>query len=380
MRFSVKLAPGIRLSASSRGLRAHVGPRSARLHVGGGQTGISTGAGPVSFYAPIGQHQASPRRPPSGPSREAEQGGSFSAGAGHLTAKLRSISKSEQAAAVTAVLQHLERLHRQNFPRVSEPEVPAPMLPAQEEILAKHLAEARSRISLFRRAKRREAEEAARWSAFREIDLRWRQAQAEYERRLASTRAWWQRLQACDADTVWEQLGLAFADNEAAAAPLSVQGTNVTLAVLLPPVSCIPDRLPGTTESGRTSLRRMTKTQAASWYAVLAAGYVLTTADEAFAVAPGIHTATLVALRPSEALIAPSAVECVVACTIDRTALALLDRAKSSPDALASVASPHLCNPDARTGAFRPVDLRDEPDLRAIVDSVDVEDLERRHL
>ena len=49
--FSVKVAKGVRLSASSRGLRAHVGPRGARLHVGGGGTGMSTGAGPVTYYS-----------------------------------------------------------------------------------------------------------------------------------------------------------------------------------------------------------------------------------------------------------------------------------------------------------------------------------------
>ena len=43
MGFSVKIAPGVRVRASSRGIRTSIGPRAARLHVGGGRTGFSTG-------------------------------------------------------------------------------------------------------------------------------------------------------------------------------------------------------------------------------------------------------------------------------------------------------------------------------------------------
>lgn len=41
----VKLAPGVRVRISRRGLRWSLGPRAARLHVGVGGPGISTGAG-----------------------------------------------------------------------------------------------------------------------------------------------------------------------------------------------------------------------------------------------------------------------------------------------------------------------------------------------
>jgi hypothetical protein len=50
MGFGLRIAPGVRISASSRGLRAGVGPRVARVHVGSGRTGFSTGAGPLTYY------------------------------------------------------------------------------------------------------------------------------------------------------------------------------------------------------------------------------------------------------------------------------------------------------------------------------------------
>src|SRR3954465_9509152 len=54
MGFSVRLAPGVRVRASSRGIRTSVGPRAARVHFGAGRTGFSTGAGPVGFYTSLG--------------------------------------------------------------------------------------------------------------------------------------------------------------------------------------------------------------------------------------------------------------------------------------------------------------------------------------
>jgi hypothetical protein len=374
VRFSVKLAPGVRLSASTRGLRAHVGPRAARLHLGGGRAGLSSGAGPVSFYSPLGPPQGATRSPR--PSLDAHTRSAVPASTGQLSAQFGRSSKDEEGAAIAAILEHLRLLHGQRFAPASKPVVAPPALPAQAQILSVHLAEARRGVSVFNRTQRREAEQSARWSAYHEINAQWRAAQADYDKRLELANDWWRRLQACDPDTVWEQLGSAFADNEAAAAPLAVRGTHAALAVLLPPVRAIPDKQPGVTASGNTSLRKMTKTQTAAWYQILSAGFILTTADEAFAVAPGLRSITLVGLRPSEGLIARSPAECVIACTVDRDALAHLDRTQPSPLGLSLAASAFLTNPDSRTGALKPLDLRDELDLLTIVDSVDLDDFE----
>ena len=60
MGFSVKIAPGVRVRASSRGVRTSIGPRVARVHVGACRTGISTGAGPVGLYTAVGRGVACP--------------------------------------------------------------------------------------------------------------------------------------------------------------------------------------------------------------------------------------------------------------------------------------------------------------------------------
>lgn len=44
MGFGIKLAPGIRLSTTNRGLRLGLGPHKARIHIGGGyRPSVSTG-------------------------------------------------------------------------------------------------------------------------------------------------------------------------------------------------------------------------------------------------------------------------------------------------------------------------------------------------
>lgn len=125
-------------------------------------------------------------------------------------------------------------------------------------------------------------------------------------------------------------------------------------AVLLPPVSALPQKMPGVTAAGNPSLRKMTKAQTALWYQVLAAGFILTTADEAFAVAPGLHSATLIALRPPDDPDLTAAAECVVACTVHRNNLMASPRSGPSPDVLTQAATELLVNPDGRSGAWNP--------------------------
>lgn len=51
---SIKLAPGVCVRASSRGIRTSVGPRMARVHVGGGRTTFSSGVGPFTSSTSVG--------------------------------------------------------------------------------------------------------------------------------------------------------------------------------------------------------------------------------------------------------------------------------------------------------------------------------------
>lgn len=58
-----RVAPGVSLSASHKGLGASVGPRVARVHAGPGSAGISSGLGPLSISTSLsGKSRSQPRK------------------------------------------------------------------------------------------------------------------------------------------------------------------------------------------------------------------------------------------------------------------------------------------------------------------------------
>ena len=112
MGFGVRIAPGLRISASSRGIRAGIGPRAARIHVGSGRTGFSTGAGPLTYYTSAGRRRTRAARP-----RAISQG--------TYEREMRRAERVQLISRVAELETELVEAHLQAFPRAVEPEVPA---------------------------------------------------------------------------------------------------------------------------------------------------------------------------------------------------------------------------------------------------------------
>ena len=92
--------------------------------------------------------------------------------------------------------------------------------------------------------------------------------------------------------------GERFEDNEAACAAVGLDGAEVSLVLVVPPASAvIPEQLPGRTAAGNVSLKKITQAAKADFYQHFVCGQILVTLREAFAVAPGLISARLVALR-----------------------------------------------------------------------------------
>src|ERR1700710_833417 len=104
MGFSVRIAPGVRVRASSRGVRTSIGPRAARLHVGGGRTGFSTGMGPVSYYTSAGGGRRRAAGRPTAGSYQRQ-----------LTATPAAVAKAEEARRLAALFEGLLNVHREQF-------------------------------------------------------------------------------------------------------------------------------------------------------------------------------------------------------------------------------------------------------------------------
>lgn len=286
MGFSVRLAPGIRVSASSRGVRTSIGPRIARVHVGAGRTTFSTGSGPFTYWT-------------GGGGRSRSHNGTAAAQR-QLVAAQRTAEKQQQAEALRTALLAILTLQQQDFPPAQQPFAPpCPSVDAQP-FRSRHVAEAKASTSVFDRAARK----AALAEAERRTELDVRQATAEMEQQRTTYQGqldeWWHAMLVDHPGTVLHALSAAFQDNDAAAAAVGLVEDEVTLVVVVPPVSDVPERKPDRTPAGNLTLKKLTKSELNDFYRLLVCGHVLVTVKEAFAVAPALTSARIVAVRASD--------------------------------------------------------------------------------
>lgn len=123
MRKSFKVAPGVRISASPRGISAGVGPRAARVHVGPRGVGVSSGVGPVSTYSHLGGGRGS-RGSRSGGSRPRHGATKASIAAREREAK--AAAREADIERVAALEKALTALHVASFPEAERIVLPPP--------------------------------------------------------------------------------------------------------------------------------------------------------------------------------------------------------------------------------------------------------------
>ncbi len=362
--FSVKLAPGVRVRASSRGIRTSLGPRAARIHVGDGRTAVSTGAGPVNFYtALVGSGR-----------RSSTRGRRPSPAAGQRA--LAQAAKAQEAQRLSDAIGDLLNLHRVDFPPATRPLAPPVPMPDAAQVHHQHERKALTGVGLFQRQERAAARQRASAAAIAELSATVRAAE---ERRHVLQRQLdelWDALGANDPDVVLATLAEAFKDNEAAAVAVAVDGAEVTLVVLLPPAEIVPERVPGTTQAGNLTLRKLRQGERDALYLSAAMGHVLVTIRESFAVAPGLRAARVVGLRAAgEDAYGKSRLECVLAGRWTRRAFeGVAWHAADAVTVTEDTASELLLNLQAGK-KLRPLDLSKEPDIAQLLAQVDTDDL-----
>jgi hypothetical protein len=289
---SFKIAPGVRLRASSRGVRASVGPRVARVHVGAGRTRFSTGAGPVTLSTSLGGRRSSsgtsaarvnqtlprPRQPT----------------VTQLQAQARAAERAQQVAEVASLERSLVTLHHADFPESSRPVVLSPTTPGPDDVRALRRELYRTAtvgVPIWRRADRRRAKawasqqapvEAERQHTGALVSAQWEQSRADQE---------WHALLRHDPLTVIEAVDEAFADNASEstcvdAGTIPETGARyVTAVVTFGRIDAMPELRAHRTPGGRPTLRKRTKTDRNLLYATSLASTILATAKEALAVA-----------------------------------------------------------------------------------------------
>jgi hypothetical protein len=364
MGFSIKVAPGVRVRASSRGLRASVGPRAARVHFGAGRPGISTGAGPVTlYYSAGGTHRGRP-------------GGSARTSAAARERQLRQAAKSQQAAELAAAFDAITSVHREDFRASTAPVAPEPPLVDQSAIRARHEQQALSGIGALRMKAKIAARQQAAEAAAAEISA----AQAARAEQRAATQRWldeqWHKLLANDPDVVFATLTEAFEDNETPAAVVNVQSAVASVVILCPDLSAVPDRVPERTPAGNLAFKKMTKTLRNAYCTELVCGRVLATVREAFAVAPALSEVTTAVVRASEPDVhGRRQPECLLAAKFERQALSSVDWQATTASRIVNDSSVDLRIRQTAYGDLRALDLTTEPDLSRLLDAIDLDDL-----
>lgn len=374
MGFSFKVAPGVRIRASSRGVRTTVSQRANRTHgISGraGGAGGGNGSGSGTFYTSL---SGTRRRSSAGASR-----GSVAA----AQRRVRAAEKAQQAQELAYAFNTIMNLHRASFPPAQSPvaAAPTPPGPADDNAVREWREQlAAEDLGMRRHPDRTKAKLASQQAAEQEISRPRAASAFERERQVRHQQQLdlqWSLLCANDPDLVLSVLGDAFADNEAPAAAVGVDGATVALVVLVPGIEAVPERLPGRTEAGNLSLRKLTKTMRSALYNQLVAGYVLTTIRETFAVAPGLADAQVVAIRtPGSSAFGRVPADCVLAARFSRNALQGVrwDLVEATT-VLNDVSSELLVRQRGAARELQPLDLAKEPELAELLTKVDVEDL-----
>ncbi|WP_447925137.1 DUF4236 domain-containing protein [Georgenia muralis] len=385
MGFSLKLAPGVRVRVSKRGMRTSLGPRIARVHVGSGRAGVSTGLGPFGFYtsllgrSPASRHGHSRAR--SG--RQGRSGNSTAA----LSRKLEAARRAEARAAAHEEKQRLAgelaeqfrtilTLHREEFRGATPPVAPPPEIPTLSEVQARHLAAAMRGLGLFDRQRRRVARQSALAAAAAEYGAISAEAAGQQRAYQQDLDAWWNALTFNEPNVVLGVLASAFEDNEAAAAPVGVEGATAFVVVHVPGPEVVPDRMPTRTDAGNLSIRKLSKRDRSDYYTILVSAYLLLTAKETLAVAPGLKAVGMVAIRRGP--VDPygrCAAEPIMAARLERSRLAGIRWNDSDAVAILNAAATEkVFNQFGQAKELRPLSPDEHPDITRAMQIVDLND------
>lgn len=337
------------------------------MHVGAGRTGFSTGLGPVSFYQSLGGggRGYAPRR-----SQRLAYGLTVTEQR-RLIAQARAAEKANAVAALSEVIDRLQGIHRDEFPPAMPPHAPLRDLPSLAELTEQYERAAKNEVAWHRRKERNEAVAQARLLAVSDHARLMKAATVEQEQDQAELDELWASLCRNDPDVVLGTLSEALADNEATSVVVSVMDGEATLLILAPSIDVVPERRPGLTAAGNPSMTKMTKSERATIYSNVVMGHVLVTAKECFAVAPALQAARIVVLRVGRMdSYGRTELECIAAGRWERRALEGIDWSRSAAE-IAHDSCTELLVRVKSVGELQALDLQQEPELAALVSSVE---------
>jgi hypothetical protein len=168
--------------------------------------------------------------------------------------------------------------------------------------------------------------------------------------------------------------------NEAPSAPIGVSGSDLSTVVLVPNVDIVPERKPTTTAAGNLSLKKMTKTERGALHTILVASHMLLTVREALAVAPGITTVRVIALRQARVdAFGDPHIDVLMAASFERSRLAAVRWSEADANTILQDAAVELMlNMKRATSELQPVNLDKEPAVQELMQHVEIDELLER--
>lgn len=181
----------------------------------------------------------------------------------------------------------------------------------------------------------------------------------------------WAQLQGNDPAVTLPALEQAFADNEAPAAAIDCEGERTTVVVQFSaPEAIVPERKPARTPTGKRTLKKRTKTEVNALYLEALGSNVLATVKETFAVAPGTELIQfLVIRRETDTKLAGQ----LSAIYVGEFARGRFEGASGSrdPGRALTLAEDPMLNLKGKTALVAPLELKDRPDLSALLAELD---------
>jgi hypothetical protein len=349
----LRVAPGLKLRATKRGIRAGIGPRAARVWVGAGGPGVSTGAGPFTLYQGLGGRT---------------RGRSSKTSMAAYERQVRQAQQARQIQAAAATLRSMVSIHEQEFAAATRPVAPAPPPVDAKAILKQCRRGALASIPWWRLRDRRDAKTRAILRAAQEQQRQEWQLQQEHAGHQRHLDDEWALLLGNDPSVVLNTLDEAFADNEAPAVAVDCEGDHVTVVMVMEGEEALPERKPAVTPSGKPTMHRLTKTERADLYRGWLCSNLLAAVRETLALAPGIQAVTVVVLRKEpptpygEYPLAP-----IYVGTLTRARCSKIAWATPSALDAAFDADDLLVRTRGQTKSLAPIDLSKRPDLAALV-------------
>lgn len=284
MRYSFKVAPGVKVRISPRSVGLGVGPRAARLHVSSsGWTGVSSGAGGFQSYQRL-----------SGGGRQRSGGSRTSTGRAAATRQQRADEHQQVADRLDAVLGVARDRFRVAGPPTVTPPPPVSAAPVEQEMRRAAL----EGIPWFRFRERRAAKAQVRQRLATEVDRRQHELDAEHRRRVEEAAAWWEGLSTNNPDVVMPALDDAMADNLLEAVTVDVSQGRASLLIPVPDErGLLGDREPTTTDAGNPTTKKMSQTRRNELYHQALLASAAASVTEAVAIAPSLAGVTVVVAR-----------------------------------------------------------------------------------